>query len=127
MRRILITALAVLAISTAICLISAWAVSGATQRAEDLRQSAEHAAKLGDTEGAMKYTRAMKEAWQRESRWLELIISHDDLSDVQSGIADAQACLENGDRDDFLRASAAVAAVLERLRTAESLRLTNLF
>lgn len=127
MRRTLITALAVLIIAIALCVASTWAVGGAVKRADDLRLSAEHAAKLGDRAGALKQVLAMSESWQSDNRWLELMTSHDALSDVRVAIDDARVCLENNERAEFLRACAVMAAALERLRATESVRLMNLF
>ena len=127
MRRTLITALVVLIISIALCVASTCAVGVAVKRADDLRLQAEHAAKLGDRAGALKQVLAMSESWQSASRWLELMTSHDTLSDVRVAIEDARICLENNERAEFLRASEAVAAALERLRATEALRLMNLF
>ena len=127
MRRTLILALVVFALSVALCAAGTLAVGRAVGRAEDLRLSAERAARLGDTEGALAQMRALEENWKNDGRWLELVTSHDALSDVRGGIADALLCLEAGNRTEFLRASAAVAAALERLRATEAVRLMNLF
>ena len=120
-------ALIVLVLSVALCAVSTLAVGRAVGRAEALRLSAERAARLGDADGALSQMRALEANWREDGRWLELVTSHDALSDVRGGIADALLCLEAGNRTEFLRASAAVAAALERLRATEAVRMMNLF
>ena len=120
-------ALIVLALSVALCAAGTLAVGRAVGRAEDLRLSAERAARLGDTRGALAHMQLLESGWREDGRWLELVTSHDALSDVRGGVADALLCLEAGDRTEFLRASAVVAAALERLRATEAVRLMNLF
>ena len=127
MHRTLITALVVLVLSLAICGVSTWAVGSAARRADAMRVSAERAANQGDEVEALRATLAMQQRWQSDSLWLELMTSHDALSDVRSAIADALACLENGSRAEFLRASAVIAAALDRLNATEAVRLMNLF
>ena len=127
MRRTLILALIVLVLSVALCAVSTLAMGRAVGRAEALRLSAERAARLGDADGALSQMRALEANWREDGRWLELVTSHDALSDVRGGIADALLCLEAGNRTEFLRASAAVAAALERLRATEAVRMMNLF
>ena len=127
MRRTLYLALALLALSVALCGAGTRAVNGAAERADRLRVSAEQAAIEGNTEGALAYIQTMAEGWRADSRWLELVTSHDALSDVRRGIEDALICLKYGERHEFLRASAALSAALEQLRMAEALRLMNLF
>ena len=127
MRRTMIIALAVLVLSLMICAAGTWAVDSAAQRADALRKAAEHAVMLGDSTGALKQVLTMSEKWQSDSRWLELMTSHDALSDVRDAINDVRVCLENGARAEYFRASAVVAAALERLRATEAVRLLNLF
>lgn len=127
MRRTLIAALIVLALSAALCAVSSCAVGGAVARADALRQSSERAARIGNTAGALQYARALEMEWQKKSRWLELVTAHDQLFNVRAAISDARLCLETHDRDDFLRASVALAAALEQLKMTEALRLMNLF
>ena len=127
MRRTMIIALAVLALSLVVCAAGTWAVDGAAQRTDALRKAAEHAVMLGDSTGALKQVLTMSEKWQSDSRWLELMTSHDALSDVREAIDDVRVCLENGAHAEFFRASAVAAAALERLRATEAVRLLNLF
>ena len=58
---------------------------------------------------------------------LELLTAHDALSNVQAGITDARLCLENGQREEFLRACAAAREALEYLMATESMHILNLF
>lgn len=127
MRRTLLTALLVLLLALAVCLGGTRAVAGAVGRADTLRQEAERAARLGDTAGALRRVEAMISSWREDGRWLELVTSHDALSDIQSAMNDARQCLENHARAEFLRASATLAADLERLRITEAARVVNLF
>ena len=120
-------AIAVLALSAALCLASANAVNGAVTRAGNLLREAETAARHGDTAGALRRVRTMEADWRADGRWLELVTAHDALTEIQGGIADARLCLENGDRHEFLRAGAGVAAALERLSVTEAVRWMNLF
>ena len=127
MRRTLLTALLVLLLALAVCLGGTRAVAGAVGRADTLRQEAERAARLGDTAGALQRVEAMISSWREDGRWLELVTSHDALSDIQGAMNDARQCLENHARAEFLRASATLAADLERLRITEAARVVNLF
>ena len=65
--------------------------------------------------------------WLERERVLELLTSHDALSEIRGGIEDALLCLERGEALEFARAMAGVRAGLERLRMAEAVRLMNLF
>ena len=127
MRRTIIAALAALALSLGLCAAGTSAVNRAVAEAERLRQSAEHAARLGDVDTAKSELRALYDHWERRGRVLELVTSHDALFDARGGIVDARLCLENGDRGEFLRASAALAVALERLRVTEAFRWENLY
>ena len=90
-------------------------------------QQAERAARLGDLSGAAEQLRTLEQDWQRRARMLELVAAHDALSDIRGCISDARVCLENNNAPEFRRASAVLAAALERLRTTEAVRLMNLF
>ena len=127
MRRTLILALVALITSVALCATATTMVSRAVTHADALRQSAERAARLGDLSGAAEQLRTLEQDWQRRARMLELVAAHDALSDIRGCISDARVCLENNNAPEFRRASAVLAAALERLRTAEAVRLMNLF
>ena len=127
MRRTLILALVALITSAILCATATTMVSHAVAHADDLRQSAERAARLGDLSSAAEQLRTLEQDWQRRARMLELVAAHDALSDIRGCISDARVCLENNNAPEFRRASAVLAAALERLRTTEAVRLMNLF
>lgn len=127
MKRTILLALLALIFSAALCVVGTCSVSRAVQRAEALRGQAEQAARAGDLETAAAQMRTLAGDWRRRERVLELVTAHDALSDVQGAIADALICLENGERVEFYRASAALGAALERMGITESVRFMNLF
>lgn len=127
MRRTLIIALAALVLSVALCIVGTAAVNRAVSEAEGLRQDAERAARLGDVDSARSALRALYDHWERRGKVLELITSHDALLEARADIADALLCLENGEKTEFYRASAALAVSLESLRVTEALRWENLY
>ena len=127
MRRTLIIALAVLALSVSVCAVGATAVHGALGQADGLRQQAVQAMRLGDAAGALRAMQSLHQLWGAQWRKLELVTSHDALSDVQGSIEDALVCLEHGEQLEFLRAVSDMSTALGRIRATESVRLMNLF
>ena len=127
MRRTIVIASVVLALALALCTAGALAVNRAVAGAGALLEQARRAARLGDIDAARARARELYEFWERRGRVLELITSHDALFDARSGIEDARACLEQGEREEFFRAAAAVAIQLERLRITEAFRWANLY
>lgn len=127
MRRTLILALIALTLSAALCATGAAAVDRAVSAAEAHRRRAEAAARDGDLDAAAGHLRALEADWRRRARALELVTIHDALSDVEAAAADARLCLESGQTGEFYRASAGLAALLERVRRTEAIRWMNLF
>ena len=127
MRRTLILAVAVLALSVALCAAGAGAVSRAVESAAGYLEEAKRDARDGDLAGAAEQLRALSGDWQRRGRALELVAAHDALSDVKAAAEDALLCLEYGQDAEFARACAGVEAALERMRMAEAVRVMNLF
>lgn len=127
MRRTLIFAIVALSLSAALCAVGAVSVSRAVSAAEALRLQAVKAADAGDLEAAASCLRSLVEDWQRRGRVLELVTAHEALYSVRTAAADAIICLEHRDHAEFDRASAALAAALERMRSDEAVRLMNLF
>ena len=126
MRRTLIIALLVLAVSLAACLAGAGYVGRSVAEADGLRAQAERAVSLGDGDGAARAIQTMGERWRARERVLELMTSHDALADVRGAVGDALICLDNGDTGECLRALSAAGVALERIRAAEAVRLANL-
>ena len=127
MRRTVLIALTVLALSVGVCAASAVSVERAVRGAEGLLQQSVQAARLGDEARAGQAAQALYAMWLERERVLELLTSHDALSEIRGGIEDALLCLERGEALEFARAMARVRAGLERLRMAEAVRLMNLF
>ena len=127
MKRTLIVALVVLALSVAAISAGIAAVSDAIERAGQLGAIAANAARMGDSRSALSAIAALDAHWRARSRILELFTAHDALSEVQSAIGDAGLCAEAGEDLECLRALARTAAALERIRVAEAARLANLF
>ena len=127
MKRTVFLALLALAFSAVLCVTGTCSVNRAVRRVEALRIQAEQAARAGDLETAAAQLRTMAGDWRRREKVLELVTAHDALSDVQGAIADALICLENGERVEFYRSSAALGAALERMGVTESVRFMNLF
>jgi len=127
MRRTIIIALTVLALSVALCAAGTSAVNRAVAGAQELLEAATRAARLGDADAARDAMRRLGDHWERRGKVLELITSHDALFDARGGIEDARACLEQGEGEEFFRAAAGVAIQLERLRLTEAFRWANLY
>ena len=127
MRRTLIIALLVLAVSLSACYAGAGYVGKSVDEADDLRSQAVHAVSLGDRDGAARLIQAMDARWRARARVLELMTSHDTLADVRGAIGDALICLNNGDAGECLRALSAAGVALERIRVTEAVRLVNLY
>ena len=127
MKRTIILAAAVLLLAAAVCGLAASAVSRAVDEAEALRQAAEQAARQGDLTAAGQSVRTLLDRWDDRGRVLELITSHDALADVRGPMTDALLCLEQGQVEEFVRASAAARVALDRIRATEALRWENLY
>ena len=127
MRRTIIIALTVLALSVALCAAGTSAVNRAVAGAQELLEAATRSARLGDADAARDAMRRLGDHWERRGKVLELITSHDALFDAKSGIQDALTCLEQGDKQEFFRAGAGLEVQLERLRDSEALRWANLY
>ena len=127
MKRTMILAAAVLALAVILCLTGTAAVDRAVDEAEELRQTAENAARTGDLTAAIRSAQALRDHWDDRGKVLELITSHDALSDVRGALTDALLCLEHGEIEEFFRASAAAGVALERIRVTEAVRWGNLY
>lgn len=127
MRRTIIIALTVLALAVALCAVGTCAVDRAVAGAEKLLETARHSEYVGDVDRARAAMEELYAFWEKRGRVLELITSHDALYEARGGIEDARICLEQGQREEFFRASAAVAIQLERMRITEAFRWANLY
>ena len=127
MRRTIIIALTVLALSVTLCAVGTSAVNRAVAGAEKLLEEARHAARLGDVDTARDAARRLSAHWEKRGRVLELITSHDALYEARGSVEDALICLEQGQKEEFFRAAAGVAIQLERLRITEAFRWANLY
>ena len=70
---------------------------------------------------------ALAEFWTARTALLEMIASHDALHDVDTAVAEAQICLENEDKSEFLRAMSGARMALLHLRDEEALSWENLY
>ena len=127
MKRTIILAAVVLALAVTLCCAGTAAVESAVDQAEALRQTAEDAARRGDITAAIRSAQALCDHWDERGRVLELITSHDALSDVRGPLTDALLCLEQGQLVEFFRTSAAAGVALERIRVTEAFRWENLY
>lgn len=127
MKRTIMLAAAVLALAVILCAAGTAMVDHAVGKAETLRYAAEQAARQGDMTAARQAAQTLWDHWDRRERALELITSHDALSDVRGALTDALVCLDQGELQEFLRASAAAGVALERIRVTEELRWENLY
>ena len=127
MRRTIILAAVVLAVSLTLCAVGTLAVNRAVDEAEDLRRAAEEAAQKGDMAAAKQAAQTLCDHWDDRGKVLELITSHDTLSDVRGPLTDALLCLEQGELREFFRASAAAGVALERIRVTEAVSWENLY
>ena len=127
MKRTIMLAAAVLALALTLCAVGSAAVNQAVNEAEMLRHAAEQAARQGDMTAAIRSAQALRDHWDDRGKALELITSHDALSDVRGALTDALLCLEHGEIEEFFRASAAAGVALERIRVTEAVRWGNLY
>ena len=127
MRRTLVIAAVVLALSIALCAVSAALVGRVIGGAESLRLSAMRAAEAGDLARARALAGQLLSDWQADEKTMELITAHDALGEVEASLQDALICLDAGNAVEFLRAASEAGAALHRIRVAEAVRLMNLF
>ena len=118
--------LAALALSLTLCVAARTALNDAVEEAQTYRVAALMAAEAGQQGDAKTALLALAQAWKRHRAALETLASHDALHEVQSGIAEAQICLECGDHDDFLRVLSNLGMALEHIRDEQALRWENL-
>ena len=127
MKRTLIAMLAVLAASLALCWASMRLLDDAVDAAQALRSQAILAEEEARSGEAKTLLLRLVQHWTEHAPLLEMVASHDVLSEVWTAVCEAQVCLECGDRDDFLRLMSNLDGVLERIREAEALRWSNLY
>ncbi len=127
MRRTLIAMLAALALSLALCAAAWAALNGAVDEAQTYRGAALTAVEDGRRGEAKTALLALAQAWKGHRTALEMLAPHEHLHEVQSGIAEAQICLERGDDDECLRVLSNLGMALEHIREEQALRWENLY
>ena len=123
----LATALIVLMASLGVMTAGLLYLNRAVTRATALGSEAVLAVQMSRGDSAAETMVALAEFWRTRTPVLEMLADHDALHEVQTGIAEAQICLECDDHDDFLRCMVIVDGALSHIRDEEALRLSNLY
>ena len=127
MKRTLILTLAVLILCISVCTAGMRLLSSTLDQARRLRSEAILAVERNDPDRAKEIMVELAELWKQKTPVMEVLTSHDALHDVESGIIEAQICLECDDHDDFLRTISIVGACIDHLENVEHISLSNLY
>lgn len=127
MKRTLFLTLAVLVLCISVCTVGTRFLGNILDRADRLRSEAIIAVEENNPDYAMEIMVKLAELWKQNTPIMEVLTSHDALHDVESGIMEAQICLECDDHDDFLRTISIVGAGMDHLNDVEHISLSNLY
>lgn len=127
MRMTLIVSLAVGIAALAVCLASLVGVLNVAGEAERLRLAVLDQVLAGEMPLARESLTRLGMHWERHTRLLEMISSHDDMHEVTSHILDARVCMDVQDTDDLVRVLEQLGAALEHVRSVQLVNFSNLY
>ncbi len=127
MRIKLVATIAVLALSSIICIFSMRYVFGVIDEMETLSMMVLENIDSGDESGARETLSRMAEKWEKAGGLLKALTPHEDLHEVSIQYVEATTNLESGDLDDFRRSMALLGEALKHLDEHESLSWSNIF
>ncbi len=119
MRTKLIGVIVVLLVAVGFSITSFLVVSHAVGQVEDLAMQAEDMADQGQTEAALEKMTQLATEWQRHQRFLEMLISHDDMHAVTERYTEAVVSLRRGHMDDYYKSMALLMEMLDHVRQQE--------
>ena len=111
--------LGIIAILFALCIGSYSLLQAKTGQTLQLLEDAQSAATQGDTDTALRYSKAARQNWERHKGFIDMVMSHEETDDINREFSDLVVYAQSSKQDEFLSSCGKLLVMVEHLTEME--------